>query len=57
MLTEKQYAQLTEDFTHLLNVCNEDERRGAKDAINILMNALKGDDLWASELFREACGL
>lgn len=57
-MTKKHYTELAREFAHLLNVCNEDERRGAKDAINILMNALKAENSsFSKDKFREACGL
>jgi hypothetical protein len=49
---------MAEDFANLLNVCNDEERRGAKDAIKILMNALKAENsAFSKDKFQEACGL
>ena len=57
-MTRKHYRELAEDFAQLLNVCNEDERRGAIDAIKILMNSLKAENpAFSKDKFQEACGL
>jgi hypothetical protein len=57
-MTRKDYRAMAEDFANLLNVCNDDERRGAKDAIKILMNALKAENsAFSKDKFQEACGL
>lgn len=57
-MTKKHYISLAQDFAHLLNVCNEDERRGAIDAINIVMNALKAQNQeFNKDKFKQACGL
>ena len=57
-MRRKDYRILAEDFAILLNVCTEDERRGVKNAIDILMNALKAENqLFDKDRFRVACGL
>ena len=57
-MRRKDYRILAEDFAILLNVCTEDEHRGVKNAINILMNALKAENqLFDKDRFRVACGL
>jgi hypothetical protein len=57
-MTRKNYRELAQDFANLLNMCNEDERRGAIDAINIVMNSLKAENsAFNKDKFKEACGL
>lgn len=57
-MTRKHYNALATEFAHLIRISNEDERRGAKDAIRIVADALKAENsAFDRQRFYTACGL